>query len=230
MHIILSLFLSIFFLSPPKDPPVKKNKVELVPYGEVYANSMPFDTLCPNGIYLQNLVNRDTADHNLYLAYGNTHLRKIHCVEDGLDLKLCARPRFAYATDRTIALFSNCNDFHGILLISLFPDHSEVKKYSPVYINLIDSLLLLQDYETGKDKFFLTNMDNDKDKHQEIYLAAMFDNVINPKQKAFATNTVTDCFDTISYEKSMLTVVYLIRTLENDKPENNTKKFRVKWK
>jgi hypothetical protein len=229
MKIILLLLFGNILLTTLKEPSPQQT-IELVLYSEMYHYDAFHDTLCPNGLYLRNYVNRDTADHNLYLSYGNKMKRKIYCVEGGLDSPICSRPKFAYATSTTIAMFSDCPNSHGLLLMTLFDNSVRTESFSPVYINMLDSILLLQDFRKGKDKFVLTNLDDDKEVHQEVFLSTMFDNVINPKQKAFATNTVTDCFDDIHYANGFLYVTFLTRTIEKEKPELLTKKIKVNWK
>lgn len=218
----------ILFLNFGNALQAQSGKVELLPYRAVYANEFPFDTICPNGVYLKNFVNRDTSDHNLYFVFGNKTKRKIHCIEEGLDGPLCARPGFAYATVKTIALISDCANSKGILLLTFSPDGVRSRNFIPLYINQIDSLFFGINIEAGKTKFFLSDLDYNK--KQDVYVAPLLQDVINNEQKAFACGNPSDCFDDIHYDKGNLYITFSSVSIKDPAPVPISKTIKVKWK
>jgi hypothetical protein len=194
----------------------------------MYRSNAPPDTVCPNGAFVHNLVNKDTTDHNLYISYGSVFKRKIYCAEDGLDMRPCMRPEFAYATDHTIALLSACSSFQRILLLST-QDNLPVKgDYVPIYIGVSDSILFVQDYASGKDKFLIVDLDNEK--RQNVFLAPAIDNVKNVKQRALDCGNIIGCIQNIQYKNGMLSVQYPTRSSEETKATMETKSIKVIWR
>ncbi|MDP4220531.1 MAG: hypothetical protein Q8916_14325 [Bacteroidota bacterium] len=228
MKIFFLLLATLIILGWQKEPGKKKVKVELVPYGEVYSNDTPLDTLCPDGTFLRNLVNRDTTDRNLYLTYGSKDKRRIYSVEEGLDLPLCSRPRFMYATSHSIAMLSDCASFQQLLLLSLHRSPVATERFTPLYINVNDSILFVQDERLARDKFLLLDLDNRK--RQEVFLAPMIENVTNRKQKAIDCLQVNKCLEEIFYERGNLYVKFLARSIDADHPDTVSKKIKVQWK
>jgi hypothetical protein len=222
------VFIHLAVVGWTTDPP-QNGKVELVPYSDIYRSNPPPDTVCPNGSFVTNLVNKDTSDHNLYVSYGTKEAHKLFSIENGLRLPLCARPEFIYATDHTIALFSGCKDTtRGLILLTLRNDTTTVKKYTPLFIDVKDSILLVQDYQVGPDKLLIIDTDNEK--KQDVFLVPTIDKVTNPKQLGMDCADVIHCIQNVWYKDGSMTVKFLARFIQESSSAMHLKGFKVKWK
>lgn len=164
----------------------------LVPYAQRYPGTGAKDTTLPGNMYLKYLVRADTADGVLYISYGRPGLEKIYRQSDGAPFN-CNTWEYAYHTPQTIGLMYECASGRELLVLPL-NDSDSVHIYTPLFVGVEDSLLLVED-NRKRVNGLPSLMAADLDFKQQKTFQLSFD-IPCPDMLA--------CFDTIYFNKKLV--------------------------
>jgi len=188
----------------------------LIPYAQRYPGSEKKDTLFPGNIYLKYMVRRDTADGALYICYGRPGFDSIYVQKDGAPFN-CSSWEYTYHTPDVIGLMYECMSGRQLLLLPL-NGRDSLRIFSPLYVGVEDSLLLVEDNRVAATE------------HPAL-IAADLD---FKQQKAFRLSfrvpcaDLLACFDTIYFNKKL--VMAYEAGEEGQEPVTQVQAEAIGWK
>ena len=139
-------FLLCLFVSCKNNTDAHQNRPSLqglIPYAQRYPGDGLRDTLLPGNAYLKYRVRADTADGMLYICYGRPGFDSVYKQKDGAPYS-CGSFEYAYHTSHTIGLMYECAGDRALLVLPLGSADS-VHVYTPLFVSVEDSLLLVED-------------------------------------------------------------------------------------
>ncbi|HSC39278.1 MAG TPA: hypothetical protein VLD19_15450, partial [Chitinophagaceae bacterium] len=115
----------------------------LIPYQQRFPRAMVKDTVLNGDSYLKYMVGADTIDATLYIRYGRPGFDSVFKQPDGAPYN-CTSWEYAYHTPHVIGLMYECISGRQLLVLPLNARDS-IRIFSPLYVSVEDSLLLVED-------------------------------------------------------------------------------------